>query len=637
MNAIQWCLFNKVMAGTKEPKKIRHEDCASNERYSVELEFNHKEQNFKLIRGWNSSADDYFILQEVLEAGDLGPRITPPERLLRKILPEELKDWFFYNAEKSVEDLNLDGSAAFKTAMRQIQGFTLIDQLIDDLSKVKKRKQSEIERQGKNKAVSDLRIQVDKLDAEAAPLKSEKQDLSDEIRRLKEGKQKLYAQLLDIPKSKPYEVEREQLKPQLDRFKASLRKKEEEKILFLGRYLPAILLKSSVNSRTDKIAQEKEKEIIVQFPHGNELFAKIEKAGVCICGRPVTKGSIEESNLNALKADAIKPSFNNRIAGLNLTITEINSMVEGFEYELSERDKVIKEDNDSISKLEARLEEIALAIAKLGDSDNKIKEIEDLLSVIDKQLDASQKTWGSKDERLRVINTQIEKLEREIIEASNNETKSQGVEALLEKINKIKTYAEKKLEHDEKVSLNLILVELNNLLEKHAYSNSRALINPETYEVKLRESGDKTRDKLMSSGEDELLKYFFIATILGLANKQTQAKLKYLANPTSCPLIMDAPFTKMGGDFIKGAVGTITDKLEQVILLGLPDDYLKYEDLIKNKLGKKYLVVKADKDSRSESKTKPSKHKILGQDYDLVVYDNKVQGKSVSQTIIEAI
>ncbi len=638
MNAIQWCFFNKLMAGTKHPSHLRHDDCNSNDRYSVELVFNHNNQNYSLMRGWNPQAQDYFILQEILSDGELGPRITPPNRMLGKILPEELKDWFFYNAEKSVEDLNLDGSKAFKTAMRQIQGFTLIDQLIEDLSKVAIKKQNEMERQSKNKAVSDIRAQIDALEAKARPIIKARLDLGEDITKLKEGRLALNKQLNEIPKTAPLQNERDQITSNLNKKRASLRKKEEEKVLFLGKNLTSILLKSMVNARTESIPQEKEKEIIVQFPHGNELFAKIEKAGECICGRPVTKGSPEEKNLLALKADAIKPSFNNRIAGLNLTIEEINTMFQNFEGELAEKDNLIKEDNADIASMELRLDEIKAELGKLGNSDNKIKLIEDKLNEIDKDITANQISWGAKDQQLSSINDEIKKLENEKKNASNNEEKSDAIESLVSKVNIIKKYAEKKLINDERVSLNLILVELNNLLEKYSYSNSRAEINPDTYEVKLKESKVKSeKEKLMSTGEDELLKYFFIATILGLASKKTQSKLKYLANPTSCPLIMDAPFTAMGGDFIKGAVGAITDRLEQVILLGLPENYIKYEELIKNKVGKIYLAIKADKSERSKSKELPSKHKILGVEYDLVVYGNKFNNQSVSQTILKEI
>ena len=184
--------------------------------------------------------------------------------------------------------------------------------------------------------------------------------------------------------------------------------------------------------------------------------------------------------------------------------------------------------------------------------------------------------------------------------------------------------------------MNLILIELNTLIEKYLYANIFAQINPETYEVKCYEAGSKEK-KILSTGEFELLKYLFISTILGLASKKTQAKLKYLTPPTSFPLIMDAPFTAMDTDFLQGAVDTITNKLEQVILLALPSAFIEYEELIKDKLGKKYLVVKADKLSRSKSKEEPKKYRIFGQEQDFVVYENNVNGTPVSQTIVRPI
>ena len=62
-------------------------------------------------------------------------------------------------------------------------------------------------------------------------------------------------------------------------------------------------------------------------------------------------------------------------------------------------------------------------------------------------------------------------------------------------------------------------------------------------------------------------------------------------NATSAPLIIDAPFTKMGTNYIKGCLDVLLKNTEQLILFSLPDDYKKYEEEVISKIGKKSLIV----------------------------------------------
>ena len=92
----------------------------------------------------------------------------------------------------------------------------------------------------------------------------------------------------------------------------------------------------------------------------------------------------------------------------------------------------------------------------------------------------------------------------------------------------------------------------------------------------------------------------------------------------------------MGKDFIKGTIDVMTEQVEQIIFIGLVDDFDDhFEKAIKKYIGKAYIIQKADKSEKSSSKEKPSKQNIFGKEYDFVLYGNNDEnGKPVSQSKI---
>jgi DNA sulfur modification protein DndD len=616
----------------------------------VELHFNHDSKSYMASRGEMNSGEAQFYIKGIDEDGNLGKREENPDGFINSILPKELKDWFFYFAENSknsmsnantINDLiNLSGdSKTFKNALRKIQGFTKIDRLIQDLSEIEKQKKIDIDKASKNQEISDIAHKLEEHEEERDKLiikkniaDSDKKDKDDGLKNITE---KLQAQ----PKVKEMAAERERVKRLTKADQNTLKTLEEALQSYQADMLSKFTLYnvfSKSNSPEDKKEQET---VILPFPQDHQTYTKLMEKRICICGRPIEKGSKAEIEIEKLNTDGVNPAnkYNDRVSQILGNIQDIKNQCQNYPNILNKQNTAIEELNKKIEENKKKERELTSQINQAGNAESTINRLEKLYEQVNTQRDALLNSRG-------ILINKIESKSREINELENQRAKVVGEKqitekstGLVKKLAKILDYTKQKLADDEKKAHTLITLEINKALKKYAYSNVQAIIDPETYKVTLMESGvDVPQRKAKSGGEDELLKYFFIASVIGLANKKQQHSLKYLTPPTSCPLVIDAPFTGMGKDFIKGTIDVMTEQVEQIIFIGLVDDFDDhFEKAIKKYIGKAYIIQKADKSEKSSSKEEPSKQKIFGKEYDFVLYGNNDEnGKPVSQSKI---
>ena len=82
---------------------------------------------------------------------------------------------------------------------------------------------------------------------------------------------------------------------------------------------------------------------------------------------------------------------------------------------------------------------------------------------------------------------------------------------------------------------------------RRQHKHHKARIDPKTYAVNLLDaSGNRVGH---STGEGQVLKFAFIATVVALAAKKTQQKINWLAEPTVAPLVLDAPFSALDPEY----------------------------------------------------------------------------------------
>jgi len=633
MRAIQWCLYGQ------ELKKIRHNESPNDSECSVALNFTDKGQEYRLHRRVASDGKgSHPRLLKILE-GREGPVLSEPDLIINGFLPKDLKNWFFYDAEGTVDGdsmgtLDLNGSQRTKEALRKIQGFSQVDQLIKDLEKIYKDKDRERIRLGKNQEEKDIQNKIDDLEEKLRPLLNKKISAEEEEERLTKRQKELTQELIDTPKTKPLQDEKDRTKPRLKKRREELDKLQREMKSFEAHQLPVVLLKQLLVAN-EVPEQHPGAQSIVPFPDNNKLWKKICAEEECICDREVKKGSDEEKAIRkALIEEAVDPSitkFNNRVAGVTNVMTTIDHQVDSFLSARAKKRTGINEVEAAIQVDEIRLDEIDKGIEKIGDTDETIARIQKELAELEAPLRAASNTAFSTHKEMSEIQAQITQLRVELESAAGNQIINNAVTELLRRTKVIQEYAVKKQQQDEEITLRALDNDLNEAISRTAFGNIRCVIDHDSYAVDVQRTNTGLRQPEQNAGNIELVKTCLIGTVIGQSTHRNQ---DFIGNATSAPLIIDAPFTKMGTNYIKGCLDVLLKNTEQLILFSLPDDYKKYEEEVISKIGKKYALVKADKDAQGEKAI--SEHTVFGKIIIFNTYDNEDDNdaESVTQTKI---
>lgn len=641
MAAIQWCLYGEQITSNR----IIHDEAQSNS-CSVDIVFTHNEKTYRVLRKFERNASQTSLrINEVEKDGREGVALAKSQMMIDGFLPFALKNWFFYDAEGSekvntVHTFDLEGSKASKEALRQIQGFTKIDQLIEDLNKIEADKRRDLIMQGENIEAQAIQKKIDVLKPKQDSLLKVKLSAEDDLEGLMNREKELNEQYRDIPKTEPLKKELDSLKKDLQILSKDLSQKDKKQRSFLADHLPVFLIKQLITKNKGP-RNEDEDVKIVQEPEDRKLFEKIMEAERCICKAKVLKGSTEEQNIKdallGTTEDPDKKLFNDRVSTIQNVIAQVEINASRFIKERNEIQEEIESYQSQIEEKEKRQIELEDEIADIGNSDKKVKLILDQINVITPKIKALSLTVSGATLSYQNISKDIQELKNKLNSADNQNKQNKALSDLIKKISTIKEYAIDKQKQDEKIALRLLMLDLNAAIGGTSFANIQCKINPNTYAVTVMDKNTNTTKSVLNGGQIELIKTCLIACIVGQASKKTQTKYKYLARPTSAPLIIDAPFTKMDKEYIKGCVSVLLEKTEQLILLSLPADFEKYEEDISSMIGKQYVLIHAD--SGPQDKKTISRRRIFGQDIDLNVYDNTDDndGEAITQTKIKVI
>ena len=639
MNALQWCLFKKLLPGTDKPKQLRHEQCKETDAYGVTIKIENKGKLFEIDRGWNTAAENYFHIKPLDKNGITGPRIENPEDFLKKLIPEDILNWFFYSDEDKLDKINLEGGIAFKAAVRQVQGFTLIDQLINDLEGVRKKKEAQIAKQSSSADVQKIIAAMSEIDKERETVTGKSmhdalKDLKEEIDVQEIKQRRIDNDLGKLPDAADFKKAINEAQNDKKTHNAELKEKLEARGYMYGGALTSIFLTKRAAKQPQIKIDTKTKAVLVKKPYGKTLLETIIVRGECICGnKDIKNPSKGYTALQELlpQADDDALRVQERVYELNTALKEINNFTETFPSRQKSIEGEIEKIQALISKQETIISNNEAEIAKLANNDKKVASLRSILQDLKKQIDAKRSTYYTNKVRLDNLNTDYAKLE---VELSKNQAVSQSSndsQKLFDLTNKLLIHAKDKLVKDEKTSMDMLSKQYNLILKEGFLSTVSATIDPQSYKVEI--LGEDEKKYIFSTGEKEMAQYLFMAAIHSLTKEGFQQSGDYLATQLSAPLILDAPYSTMDKPYQEKACDVLIKYINQVVFLGLPSSFKNFQDHIKPHVGKAYALVKGIPDLQDANNTQ-AELKIYGKNYNLINYDTKI---NPMKTIIKEI
>jgi DNA sulfur modification protein DndD len=590
LNAIHWCVTgtftprfqDKRMLVNKEAYREGVRDCF------VELVFENEmtdgRETYRVRRsGTNDTGTGFEVFR--IEKGNSIP-VPRGDSLLRRLLPPSLTSWFFFDAE-AIGSLELSGSDEFRSDLRKTLGFDLVDKLLADLEKVQSRRNRDVAIQTKDKDLQAIQAEIENTELvlpdhleNHRKLERRRLELETEITRVR-------SDLKNQPQAKPLEQRRRHAEAQIKRLQAQRASLVEESAKVLGTSAAPVILLNLAN-RLEGHLNEQEVRGKLPSPFSDQLIKDILHDQKCICGRPVSEGSHEEHNIRNLVEHASTTVLNQRINRVRFQRLEIERQATNFPLAIQQIRTQIASVDTELGRQEEERNEVTRELQ--GINLEAIQRLEEERASLESQRDGLLLELGKLSQTIETVQARQKDLRSRYDIAAKKVQVSARLKRELQKTEKLIAHIKKTSAAQESQALLILAHELNAVLGRYLTKHYQAKIDPKTYAVQLLDQ--EGRKVGHSTGEGQVLKFAFIATVVAMAAKKTQQKVQWLSDPTIAPLVLDAPFSALDPEYQGSVARNLASQATQLVLMISSAHWSKsVAESLAPQVGKRYLIV----------------------------------------------
>jgi DNA sulfur modification protein DndD len=362
-------------------------------------------------------------------------------------------------------------------------------------------------------------------------------------------------------------------------------------------------------------------------PYSDQLVKDILDLETCICGRPLKEGSHEAHKISELLKFASTGVLNQRISDVRYLIRDIERNASEFPIQISEIRQKISLTDREIAKCEDEIKDLTkqlqgIDVSEIQKIEKEYQQFKSELISFNQQLGAMAQQIDQNKRRYKDLRSQHESASRRL-------KVSEKLKTQLEKVVKLTDYIRRSLQDQEARALSILAFELNTVLEKYLTKHYKAKINASNYAVQLVDDDGKNVGH--STGEGQVLKFAFIATVVALAAKKTQEKIQWMTEPTIAPLVLDAPFSALDPEYQGSVAKNLALQTTQLVLMISSAAWgEKVEAALEGVIGKRYLIISQEAGPQGEKPVKPLT--IGGKEYRLNSY-----GAERTQSILQEV
>lgn len=561
---------------------------------SIEISFSHTsegvDEHYNVRRTWFQNGSG---AKEVLEVklNDRYDQVLSESWSARvdEFIPHQISNLFFFDGEQ-IEDLaNLENSSAIlSSAIHSLLGLDLVEQLIDDLGMLKRKKKGLI-RDGKireaakemEKSVIELnKSRRDRREARAKRLN----DLNACEKRLQEAEERfrrLGGHLLD---------QRTEIETTRERLERSLHEQEEQLLELSAGPAPLnlvrpLLLSLREQTRAEKAAHQARQFVSLLDSRDSYILAKLRDAKI--------SESVVQAIDREFESDRTAKSHETQCDIYVELSEEASALLEGFcTYEQQRIEESIRK----------AFEKAAEIVSALIDSDRKLASIPDEGQVRDVRLERSKliNELAMLKVQLALDDEEIERATREIgmkETALRNKIREAVKEDFEDEVDyRVIQYADKSIEtlgkfrglilkkHIKRIA-GLVFEGFTQLLRKKTLIRGIS-IDPETFTLSILGPRDKPiNPKRLSAGERQLLA---VSILWGLAR----------AAGRPLPVAIDTPLGRLDSRHRSHLVERYFPYASHQVFLFSTDEEItgKYLDMLSHRIGHTYHLEYSDHD-----------------------------------------
>jgi len=578
-NAINWCFFGVEehlrsdahtlpVCNTKIFNKLKPETSTETiVRITLDTPSGEKEIERKHLIYKNKDGKPYVAQNDlnIMEVVGKNWKIAPnPEYIISRILPKNMRHFFFIDGEKLRQLFENIKSDQIKKSIFELSQISLLQNATDHLSYFKNvlRKGIDLKREPD---LSQYQEYLDRLQKTILNNKEQLVQLKNEVDEAYINKSKLDQELqeLDIEHIKTLETQRRGLEEKINILQKNYEEKEKAFFSDLIRMAPPIIILKAIKSTLNIISdlqQENKLPPTIQQTFLEDLLANMK----CICGADLRKEEnmsckktleelLEKAKYSDMADDILKLKF--ELKSLLIEEGKVDDVIN--KYELS-----IHEIKDELNASNKRLKEVK---TKIGEVDyDKVKTINEDRNNLEKTIGI----WLGKIGKLEVTISTDEKKYKEIETLYNKELAKKDKYKIV--INKLK-FCDHAMAELQKVKEKL-MDEIRDEAEKNTQDYFNKLISSkkfspprisDNYELIVEKDGFNAVTSL-SAAETLCMGYSFMAAL-----RKTSGFL--------APIVIDTPLAKIDKKYRLNVAEWLKNALydAQVILLVTDSEYTK--------------------------------------------------------------
>ncbi len=587
LNAFSWLLYGHVSKNLDQPNRIINEKAISEietgetVEIEVELIFQHDSKKYFARRinklekkekrmniKTNQMADDIegrLVYENLdLRFTDFSGKnisINNPSNALQQILPERIKDLFFFHGEYIDTLAKEENSDEIRKAIQIIMGLTILERAISHLSKAGKRFEEELGKLGGSK-LSEFIKKKQNLESDILSLKEENGEYKSNIGSLKKTQEAIDAKLklnIKVKESQERREDMEKKKKSLQEGLAKIDKKMKSECS-KNSYLFFLL---DIESEIKKILKEKESNDEIPTPYKKRFIKRLIQEKKCICGTEIRENTAEYDSvmkwLEKASPDGLDDAVSHIIAYLPALDDGRKKSLNDLTIYMRKKDEILNELNELNEKID-----------DIGGEFKKIEEIKNLEKSRDNCIEEVGRNTNQievNDKKILDHQSEIDSIDRDI----NGENLKQDKAKLAKKRYQVSKQAQQKIEeiyskitHKVREEMQTVVGDLyTQFINKPFWAEIS-----DNYELEIYKKVGEDKIKVsMSTGERQVASLAFIGGLVGIAKDRYDKKrdAKYFKGGIY-PIVMDAPFGYLDEEYRKQIAIGIPKMSDQVII-----------------------------------------------------------------------
>ena len=618
LNALTWVLYETLSEDFEQPEKLYNDgewssiSEGSRMNVAVELEFENAGSTLTMRRSLAvRKVDGQANVEQKAEAGltyidETGRSVRSgnPDEQIRRILPDRLHSFFFFNGERIDHLAKASAYEEIEDAIKTILGLKVVEQAIKHLPSTAKKFEELLVTEGTDelKEIASEQISLDQqVEAIGTKLEESKREAEHWQDELDDVSEKLRGSGPVKEKQRQRDelvAEDRRTSEAIDEIRERINRLVRER----GFYAPALEL---FRSTSEQFADKREKREL-PAPVKRDFIEALMDEGTCICGAPLEPGTSGHDHVSEWKQRSglpeIEERWNQLHAHAGVFITNREEMRRDLKNLLSDRAKAMarqKHIREQLSELSAELKNAtiddiaALEGARIAAERNKEDEV--------RSQGRLERDLEGFEESRKELQTRMDRAERGEARAElarRRLTVTQQALSTLKKIFEIRT-EQTRISLDERIK---------QVYGKITFKPNTPEVNPK-FQLTLYKTGSG-EPAAKSTGENQILGLSFVGALAAVARERFEETTKGSGAPVGArggiyPIVMDAAFGTLDTNYQREIGLGLPELAEQVVVFVSKSHGRGAEEHLRSKVGRTYVIkyTTPKKDAVSETIT----------------------------------